>query len=374
MRHSTPLPEASLRSLSPRSLPLSLFPLLFAALLAALFAALLPLAARAAVPHDDAVPAYAEEQTILQTEKDAPEAGWFSSASGKVHMDRHFLGQYGATEANVILQRGGNTWRVLRNQWFATISGVLLLVVPVLILGFYWAFGPQRVKEPETGRTIVRFDRWQRLIHWLTAISFVLLALTGLLILFGKTLVLPWLGHDPFSWVALVSKYIHNFVGPLFILCSILMFFTFLRRNFFGRGDWTWLKKGGGLATHQHVPAGYFNAGEKLWFWGGVVLLGLLASLSGLVLDFTALGKTRYLMQMANYLHLASVTAYMALTLGHIYIGTIGTPGAYHAMRHGTVDEAWAREHHEYWYDEIKGRAEPSGRPLPPDGSLRPTR
>jgi formate dehydrogenase subunit gamma len=182
---------------------------------------------------------------------------------------------------------------------------------------------------------------------------------TGIIIMFGKNIMMPWMGHTLFSWVAIISKYLHNVVGPLFVLCSILMFFTFLRRNFFNRIDWQWVKQGGGLVSHKHVPAGFFNAGEKSWFWFGVVLLGLVMSITGLILDFVTFGQTRYVMQMANYLHIGGATLYMAAAMGHIYIGTVGTPGAYDAMRHGSVDENWAKAHHALWYEEVKSGAAP---------------
>jgi formate dehydrogenase subunit gamma len=321
---------------------------------------LLPLPVQAAVPNKDAVPAYAEEQTILQLEKDAPEPGLGSSASGQQHFDRHFIVPLGnQPEQDLILQRGGNTWRTLRNGPIATLSGILLLVVPLLIFGAYQWTGPARLEHPESGRQIERFSTWQRTIHWATAISFLLLAITGLLILFGKKILLPLIGYTAFSWVAVIAKYLHNFVGPLFIVCTILLFATFVRKNFFQRYDWTWLKKGGGLLTHEHVPAGYFNAGEKLWFWGGVTLLGLLMSVTGLLLDFVNFGQTRYILQWADYLHIGGATFFIAAAMGHIYMGIWGTPGAYPGMRYGTVDEEWARTHHEYWYREVADGSQP---------------
>jgi formate dehydrogenase subunit gamma len=322
-------------------------------------------ALQAAVPHEDAVPAYAEEQTILQSEKDTPEPGFGSLASGRNHLDRHFLIPWGRNDAeqDLILQRGGNTWRTLRNGPIAATSAVILVLTLLALAGFWRFVGPARVQEPETGRRIERFNGWQRTVHWATAISWLLMAGTGLVIFFGKKLLLPWMGHDVFSWLAIVSKYVHNVVGPLFILCSVVMFATFVRHNFFGRGDWNWIRRGGGMLSHEHVPAGYFNAGEKLWFWFGVVLLGLLMSATGLVLDFTNLRFTRYLLQWADYLHVAGATLYMAAALGHIYLGTVGTPGAYTAMRRGTVDESWARAHHREWYEDLQGR-----RALPPGG------
>jgi formate dehydrogenase subunit gamma len=316
--------------------------------------------ALADVPHRSAKPAYAEEQTILQTEKDSPDPGFDSTASGKVHVDRHYLGQYGSTEGTVILQRGGNTWRLLRNGPIAMAAGFLLLATPLLILGFYLGVGPAAPIQHEAGRRLERFNRWQRWVHWATAYSFLALAFTGVIVLFGKNVLLPWMGHDVFSWIAYISKFIHNFVGPLFIVCSIIMFLTFVRDNIFRRWDWLWIKKGGGLVSKKHIPAGYFNAGEKLWFWAGVVLLGMLMSATGLVLDFVNFGQTRYIQQLANYLHLAGATLYMVAAMGHIYIGTIGTPGAYEAMRHGTVDAEWAKAHHELWYDELTHTTPPT--------------
>jgi formate dehydrogenase subunit gamma len=351
---------------------------LFSILLALLF----PVMATAAVPHESASPAYAEEQTILQREQNLPEPGWLSPQSGRNHFDRHFIVPLGIMpEQDLILQRGGNTWRNLHNGPMASLAGTLLLVVPLLIFGFYRAVGPQTVDQPESGRKIQRFSAWDRLVHWATAITFLILAATGLIIFFGRQVLLPWMGHDVFSWLAIISKYVHNFVGPLFIACSIAMFVTFLRKNFFRRWDWNWIKKGGGMLSHEHVPAGYFNAGEKAWFWGGVTLLGLVVSITGLMLNFPYfygagmnIGLTRYLLQVANVLHVVGATLYIVGSMGHIYIGTWGTPGAYHAMRHGTVDEEWAKAHHAIWYDEVKGNtvAEPgahANRPASPGGA-----
>jgi formate dehydrogenase subunit gamma len=330
---------------------------------------LLAPAAAAQGKNDHATPAYAEEQTMLQVEADSrvPDPGLLSTDSGRVHMDRHYLGQYGTKEGNVIVQRGGNTWRHLRNGPLATLAGFILLGVPLAIFVFYKTIGPA-TPPAESGRKLKRFNRWERVVHWATAFAFVALGITGLIIMYGKKTFLPWMGHDVFSWVAIIAKYLHNFVGPLFVLCSILMFFTFLSKNFFNRADWLWVKKGGGLFTHEHIPAGFFNAGEKTWFWGGVALLGLVVSVSGLMLDF-AVGQTRYVMQVANVLHVAGAALYMTFTMGHAFIGTIGTPGAYEAMRHGTVDENWAKMHHRLWYEQMKTGVPPG---LDQDGNVIP--
>ena len=324
-------------------------------------AASLTTGAQAAVPDANAPQPTAEEKVIQQTEQTTAAPGLQSQASGKQHFDRHYLGAYGENERDVILQRGGNAWRVLRNGPMALVSGTVLLVVPLLIFGFYLLVGPLKLSHPPAGRTLQRFSGWQRLVHWSTAISFLVLAFSGLIIMFGKKLLLPWMGGEAFAGVALVSKYLHNFVGPLFIVCSLLLFVTFVRKNFFDRIDWQWLKQGGGLVSKKHVPAGYFNAGEKIWFWGGLTLLGLLMSATGLVLDFVVFGQTRYILQIADVLHIVGATCYMAGALGHIYIGTIGMQGAYRAMRSGSVDEEWAREHHSLWLDDVH-----AGQNVPP--------
>jgi formate dehydrogenase subunit gamma len=355
-----PVKQRSLLSLS-----------VFLSLFIALYLALAAIPAWAGVPNNRAEPAYAEEQTIMQAQQDSrvPDPGLDSKDSGRVHIDRHYLGQYGNREGDVILQRGGNTWRVLRNGPLATISGTILVLALIAIFLVWRLIGPARVEGAESGPGVRRFTGWERHLHWATAISFITLAVTGLVILFGKKLLLPLLGHEVFSFIAYIFKYLHNFVGPLFIVCSVLMFFTFLRRNVFRRIDWLWIKRAGGLIGKGHVPAGFFNAGEKSWFWLGVTLLGVVMSISGLLLDFIGFGQTRYMLQVANYLHLVGATLYIVAAMGHIYIGTWGTPGTYRGMRHGEVTEDWARAHHAVWYDEVKAGVAPgtfSDR-LPPD-------
>ncbi len=339
-------------------------------LLLLFLATLLPPDARAAVPHESAAPAYAEEQTIRQLEKGLDEPGFTSPESGIHHFDRHYIVPPGnMTEQSVILQRGGNTWRLLRNGPIAATAAGLMLAVLGAILWYYAVKGPLP-SPPESGERVLRFSGWQRFVHWSTAIVFVLLALTGLLLLYGKKTLLPLIGHDAFGAVALASKYVHNFGGPLFVLLSLLMFYTFVRHNRFVAADGTWLRKLGGMFSHEHIPSGYFNAGEKLWFWGIVTGIGLLMAVTGLVLNFPYFGEVgsvtgfgRYVLQWADYLHIAGATLYIGVSLGHIYLGTIGSPGAWHAMAHGTVDRNWARAHHELWHDELV-RGDPGTPPL----------
>jgi formate dehydrogenase subunit gamma len=199
-------------------------------------------------------------------------------------------------------------------------------------------------------------------VHWTTAICFVVLAVSGIFMLFGRYVILPLFGYTVFSFVTVAGKNLHNFVGPLFVVCTLLMIVTYLGGNFFRRYDWTWMHRVGDFLKGRHVSAGRYNAGEKVWFWLGVTAAGIVVSATGLVLDFPNFGQGREAMQIANVIHAVAAVGFMALALGHIYLGTIGLEGSYDAMRHGTVDETWAKEHHDIWYQEVMSER---GRPVP---------
>jgi formate dehydrogenase subunit gamma len=278
-------------------------------------------------------------------------------------------------ETNVLIQNEGEMWRRIRNGPI-TVYGGWLIVIAFLAIGlFYWWRGEIRLHEPRTGREILRFTSWERILHWTTAIAFVTLAISGIFMLFGRYVILPLFGYTLFSALTIIGKNLHNFVGPLFVVCTLLMIVTFIRGNGFRRYDFTWMRRIGDFLKGRHVPAGKYNAGEKVWFWLGVTLLGMIVSATGLVLDFPNFGQGREAMQIANVIHAVAAVGFMALALGHIYLGTIGLEGSYDAMRHGTVDETWAKEHHEYWYREVtqnRGQSAPGLSPTrAPASSLK---
>jgi len=212
---------------------------------------------------------------------------------------------------------------------------------------------------------IERFSSFERIAHWSMAISFCILAVTGLVTLFGKYVLLPLIGYTLFSLLADLGKILHNFVGPIFLFSIVVFVIKFIRDNIPRAYDITWLLKGGGVLSGEVVPSGRFNAGEKIWFWGGVIGLGTVSGASGLVLDFPNFDQSRSLMMLANIVHVISAILFITWGLSHIYLGTVGTTGAYEGMRNGYVDETWAREHAQYWYEDVKaGRRElPSGTP-----------
>lgn len=261
----------------------------------------------------------------------------------------------------------GEAWRQVRNKWIVPYGGALLLIVLGAIGIFYWRAGPLGGHVPDTGRKIERFTPFERSAHWANAIAFVLLAVSGVVLAFGKFFLLPVLGATLFGWLSFALKNVHNFVGPVFAVSLVVVFITFVRDNLPAKGDWNWLRRGGGLMGEHEVPSHRFNAGEKVLFWGGVFMLGLLVVASGLVLDklVPGLGDTRGQMQVAHMVHAVAAVAMMAMFAGHIYIGSVGMKGAYSSMRTGYVDEGWAKEHHEWWYDDIKAGKIPAQRSQP---------
>ncbi|WP_332775179.1 formate dehydrogenase subunit gamma [Polaromonas sp.] len=273
------------------------------------------------------------------------------------------------------LTNAGEAWRQVRNNWIIPYGGSLFLIVLGAIAIFYWRKGAIKTHGSETGRKIERFTPFERSAHWTNAIAFSILAISGLVMAFGKFFMLPVIGGTLFGWLTYVLKNMHNFAGPLFAVSLVIVFLTFLRDNLPRRGDLTWLRKGGGLLSGKEVPSHRFNAGEKVVFWGGVFFLGIIVVASGLVLDKLVPGLVyeRSTMQVAHMVHAVATVLMMCLFLGHIYIGTLGMSGAFSAMRTGYVDETWAKEHHEYWYDDVKAGHIPAQRtqPAPPSQTVQ---
>jgi len=268
-------------------------------------------------------------------------------------------------ETGVLIQTEGQTWRKLRNGPITVYGGWLVVLVLIAIGLFYMLHGPIGLHSPPTGRMVERFSAFERIAHWSMAISFCILALSGLTMLFGKYVLVPVIGHTLFSWLAELGKNLHNFVGPIFLFSIVVFVVKFIGDNIPRGYDLTWLLKGGGVIGDAVVPSGRFNAGEKIWFWGGVIGLGTISCASGLVMDFPNFDQTRALMMLANVVHVVAAILFIAWSFTHIYLGTIGTTGAYEGMRNGYVDETWAREHAQYWYEDVKAgrRAPPSGEP-----------
>ena len=264
----------------------------------------------------------------------------------------------------VRLNNAGEAWRQVRNQWIIPYGGSLILIALLTLALFYWRRGPLGGHGVDTGRVIERFTPFERATHWSNAIAFVTLAVSGLVMSFGKFLLLPVLGGTLFGALSYALKTAHNFAGPLFAVSLLLMLITFVKDNLPSKEDLAWMMRLGGMFGGQEVASHRFNAGEKVVFWLGLLVLGGLVVASGLVLDklIPGMAYLRPDMQIAQMVHSAAAMVMLAMFAGHIYMGTIGMKGAYQAMRTGYVDEAWAKEHHELWFDDVKAGKIPAKR------------
>ncbi|MEZ7847192.1 MAG: formate dehydrogenase subunit gamma [Polaromonas sp.] len=277
------------------------------------------------------------------------------------------------------LTNAGDAWRQVRNNWLIPYGGSLLVIVILSLAFVYFAKGPMKTTLPATGRKIERFTPFERAAHWSNAIAFVALGVSGVVMAYGKFFLLPVMGLTLFGWLTYALKNLHNFAGPLFAVSMVVVFVTFLKDNWPEKGDWQWVLKGGGMLG-GHAPAtNRFNPGSKAIFWGGVFFLGLIIIASGFVMDKIVPGLIyeRGTMQIAHMAHAVTSVLMLAMFLAHAYLGSVGMEGAYEGMRHGYVDEAWAKEHHEYWYDDIKSGKIPAQRTVltptsPPITSSQP--
>jgi formate dehydrogenase subunit gamma len=267
--------------------------------------------------------------------------------------------------ARVLEQPAGRAWvhfHEVTLRWLGTIA--ILGMIGLLALA-YWILGKIRISAGRSGKKVKRFNPFERFSHWLTAVSFVVLALTGLNITFGKVLLLPLIGSEAFSILSQGAKYAHNFVGFSFMVGLVLIVTLWLKDNIPKKIDLDWLKQGGGFIKSKHAPAGRFNAGEKAVFWLALGA-GAAVAVSGLTLLFPFFGTNIASMHFAQIVHAIVAVLFIALIIAHIYIGTVGMEGAFEAMGTGEVDLNWAKEHHDHWLAETLAKERSSEPPAHP--------
>ncbi|HAD87443.1 MAG TPA: formate dehydrogenase subunit gamma [Rhodospirillaceae bacterium] len=281
-------------------------------------------------------------------------------------------------KAGTLVQSEGDNLRAFRNGPLSVWGGWVLLAAVVAVALFFAFRGRIRIDAGPSGRTIERFNALERFTHWLTAVSFIVLALTGLNLLYGKIILLPVIGPSAFATMTALGKYAHNYIAFAFMIGVVLMLVLWMRHNIPNLNDLKWLALGGGLFSKGlHPPAGKFNAGQKIIFWA-VILGGGSIAFSGICLLFpfeihpfagtfailnlvgfdlptvlTPLQET----QLALLWHGIVALVLIAVVIGHIYIGSLGMEGALDAMTSGQVDVNWAHEHHSIWLDEASAKA-----------------
>ncbi len=263
------------------------------------------------------------------------------------------------------LTTSGEAWRQVRNNWIIPYGAALIALSALALAILYFTKGALGKDHPKTGRKIERFTAFERAAHWSNAFAFLALAISGLVMAFGKFFIQPVIGGTLFGWLTYVLKNVHNFVGPLFAVSLAAIIIVFVKDNIANKADFVWLSKAGGMLSGGHeVPSHRFNAGEKGLFWWGITIPGIVVVATGLILDklIPGLGILRGDMQIAHMIHASLALWMIALLIGHIYMGTIGTRGALSAMKTGYVPEGWAQEHHELWYNDIKAGKIPAER------------
>lgn len=264
----------------------------------------------------------------------------------------------------VLEHPAGRDWRQWHEVTLRWIGAIAVIGAIALLVIFYLVRGPVRIESGRSGRKIVRFTAVERFVHWMTAFCFVVLALSGLNITFGKALLLPMIGPEAFTTFSEWAKYSHNFLSFPFTLGVVVIFFIWVAGNIPNQVDVEWVKRGGGIVGKDHPPAYRFNAGQKAIFWIQV-LGGTTMVMTGYLLIFPFFGTGIAGMQLAEIVHSVVAMFYIAAILGHIYIGSLGMEGAFEAMGEGTVDLNWAKEHHSLWLKEEMSNAKGSSTARP---------
>ncbi len=264
--------------------------------------------------------------------------------------------QVPGVDSTVLVNEKGELWRQYRSlnlvpasMWILGGAGLLLLLVYLLV-------ARQSKGPPDSGKRLLRFESYERSLHWFMAVLFIFLGLSGLILLFGRPLLIPVLGKEFFSALASASKEGHNLLGPVFLVSILLFLARFWRQNVYERGDLTWLLKGGGFVGNAHPRAGFFNMGEKILFWA-VVLVGLALSIAGLVLLFPNFGQSRVIMEGAHLIHTLGAVLLMLVVMGHIYMA-VAVKGTMDGMTHGYSDLNWAKAHHSAWAEKKEATGE----------------
>jgi formate dehydrogenase subunit gamma len=258
------------------------------------------------------------------------------------------ISQIKGVDSGILINPQADRWTRFRVGRLVEYGQFGLVAIAALVLLFYTVRGRVNIEGGLSGKMVFRFSDYERVLHWVLAIVFIFLAVTGLTLLFGRTLLIPILGHEFFSVLASASKEGHNLFGPIFLVSLLLMLFSFVKRNIYARGDMTWLLKGGGMNGKSHASGGFFNMGEKSWYWL-VILIGLVISASGLILVTPNFGQGRIVMELSHVVHASAAILLIGVSFGHMYLATAGTEGTSEGMKTGYVDIKWAEAHHDRW-------------------------
>jgi formate dehydrogenase subunit gamma len=253
---------------------------------------------------------------------------------------------------HMLIQNAGQNWRQVRNDLLSSLSPWLLAGVLFMIGAFFVISGKDKLEEPPSGERIQRWSQAERVLHWITATLFIIMAITGLSMLFGRRVLIPVMGHDNFAAYGYYAKLIHNYSGPLFFATILIEIIAWFKYNIPKKMDFVWFKNLGGMVGSGPRPhAERINGGEKAWFWT-IATIGVGVCLTGLTMDFPNVWESRTIMQIAYVIHVSLAMLFLAASFGHIYIGTVGAEGTFEGIWRGDVSAEWAKQHQNLWYDQ----------------------
>lgn len=260
---------------------------------------------------------------------------------------------YGQVESNNL----GPLFTMLQGQYFSLIFFGILVGVPAVFAMHYLIIGPKVF--PHGGKKIYVFSIFNRFIHQVAALSFIVLVPTGFMIVFG----------DFFGGGALIrlAKDLHALATVPFALVVIPMFLMWLKDAFFNFDDVKWMMIVGGYLSKQKkpIPAGKFNAGQKMWYWiatlGGMVMILTGATMYFMDFDIVWLrdmtGLTQIdLLRLAAIVHNITGFAVVALFITHVYMAVFAIKGAIHSIINGHMEEEEVKILHSSYYKKLKNQ------------------
>jgi formate dehydrogenase subunit gamma len=223
-------------------------------------------------------------------------------------------------------------------------------MVGAMLLLHIFTGGGEKLGNP-SGKRYPAWSMFDRILHWYVAGLFLILALTGLSLLFGRAVLLPLIGPEAFSALARGSKFIHDWGGPFFVVGVVVMSVAWLHHNKPTMMDIRWLLFGG--AFGKHLPAGRYNGGQKIWFLVNV-LAGVVVCVTGVLLLLPDIFENRTLFQINLIVHAVVAVLWIGVSFAHIYMATLGAPGGIDITTKGHVSSEWVKVHRSAWYEEAK--------------------
>lgn len=235
----------------------------------------------------------------------------------------------------------GELFTILQNRYFSLIFFIILIAVPLAFFGHFMIVGQRKFNHHSKLQV---FSKFNIIVHWGAAVPFVLICLTGLIMVFGS-----YLGGGAFVRFA---RDLHGLATILFAIFGTLMFLMWFRESLFKKYDIEWFKIMGGYLSQENrpIPAGKFNAGQKMWFWiatlGGAVMV-----VSGAIMFFQATDINT--LRLVAIIHNVMGFVIIAMLITHIYMSVFAIEGAIEAIVNGKMGEEELSILHSIYYKEL---------------------